>query len=376
MPSSTPSDACPVCAGPLTPFLQVPGVPVFCNVLWPTREEALAAPRGDIALAFCARCGMLRNVAFDAELVRYSPGYENSLHFSPSFQRFAEGLARRLIDRYALRGRRVVDVGCGRGDFLELLCAAGNRGVGYDPSYPGEPNGGNPRFVRGFYSGEEADFLSCRHVLEHVEAPRELLDTLHPDATVYFEMPDGGYLLREAAIWDLIYEHPNHFTAPALRRLFEDAGYGVLDLGSSFGGQYLYIEAARGRNGHPPGPSAADLAPHVTAFAAAHRSKLRAWEERLAALSAAGRTVAVWGAGSKGVSFLNTVPGGDAVAHVVDLNPRKHGRYVPGTGQRIVAPDALCGTNVDAVLVMNRLYTDEIRRTLDNLGVPAELLTV
>jgi SAM-dependent methyltransferase len=320
---------------------------------------------------------MLRNVAFDPELVRYSPGYENSLHFSPSFRSFAEDLARRLIARYDLRGKAIVDVGCGRGDFLALLCAGtGNRGVGYDPSYPRALNGGNPRFVRGFYAGEPADFICCRHVLEHVEDPRALLRSLAPDATVYFEMPDGGYMLREAAIWDLIYEHPNHFTAPALRRLFEDAGYGVLDLGSSFGGQYLYIEAARGRNGHPPGPSAADLAPHVSAFADAHRSKLRAWEERLGELSAAGRTVAVWGAGSKGVSFLNTVPGGDAVAHVVDLNPRKHGRYVPGTGQRIVAPDALCGTNVDAVLVMNRLYTDEIHRTLDNLGVRADLLIV
>jgi len=352
-------------------------VPVFCNVLWATREEALAAPRGDVALAFCERCGMLRNVAFDPELVRYSPGYENSLHFSPAFQRFAEDLARRLIERYDLRGRRVVDVGCGRGDFLALLCeGTGNRGIGYDPSYPGEPNGGNPSFVRGFYAGEPADFLCCRHVLEHVEAPRELLDTLDPGATVYFEMPDGAYLLRETAIWDLIYEHPNHFTAPALRRLFEDAGYGVLDLGSSFGGQYLYVEAARGRNGHVPHGTAADLAPHVSAFADAHRTKLSTWSSRLDDLLGSGRTVAVWGAGSKGVSFLNTVRGGDRVAHVIDLNPRKHGRFVPGTGQQIAAPESLRAGGVDAVLGMNRLYEDEIRRALADLGITAEVTSV
>jgi hypothetical protein len=351
-------------------------VPVFCNVLWPTRAQALAAPRGDIRLAFCAGCGMLRNVAFEPELVRYSPGYENSLHFSPSFRRFADELARRLIARYDLRGKVVVDVGCGRGDFLALLCdGTGNRGVGFDPSYPGDVNGGNPRFVRGLYAGEPADFISCRHVLEHVEDPQALLRSLAPEATVYFEMPDGGYMLREAAIWDLIYEHPNYFTAPALRRLFEDAGYGVLDLGSSFGGQYLYVEAARGA-GHRADGSVADLAPDADAFGRAHRAKAGAWSDRLGELLDAGRDVAVWGAGSKGVTFLNTVAGGDRVGHVIDLNPRKHGRFVPGTGQRIAAPDALLAGGADVVLAMNRLYVGEIRRTLDALGVAADVQSV
>lgn len=353
-------------------------LPVFCNVLWPSRDEALTAPRGDIRLVSCERCGMLWNAAFDPELVRYSPEYENSLHHSPAFQRFAEDLAMRLVDRYELHGKAVVDVGCGGGDFLRLLCAGtGNRGVGYDPSFPGRPDPrDNPSFVRGYYSGEPADFLACRHVLEHVEAPDELLGSLAPDATVYFEMPDGGYMLREAAIWDLIYEHPNYFTAPALRHLFEGAGYGVLDLDSSFGGQYLYIEAARGRDGHHGGGTSADLAPLVAGFGRAFADKLGAWDVRLGELLAGGRRVAVWGAGSKGVTFLNLVEGGAEVSAVVDLNPRKHGRFVPGTGQEITGPGSLPGSGVDLVLAMNRLYVDEIGRSLADLGVHAEVLAV
>jgi hypothetical protein len=347
-------------------------------VLWPSRDEALAAPRGDIRLVYCASCGMLWNAAFDPELVRYSPEYENSLHHSPAFQQFAEDLAERLIDRYGLRGKDVVDVGCGSGDFLKLLCdGTGNRGTGYDPSFPGDPDGGgNPRFVRSFYSGEPADFLACRHVIEHVEAPDELLGSLAPEATVYFEMPDGGYMLREAAIWDLIYEHPNYFTAPALRRMFEDAGYGVLDLDSSFGGQYLYIEAARGRNGHRGGGTAAELRPFVAGFGRTYEQKVGAWSDRLATLLADGRRVAVWGAGSKGVTFLNLVRGGAEVSAVIDLNPRKHGRFVPGTGQAITAPESLPGSGVDVVLAMNRLYVDEIAASLAALGVRAEVLAV
>jgi hypothetical protein len=346
-------------------------------VLWETREEALAAPRGDIRLAFCEACGMLRNLAFDPGLVRYSPGYENSLHFSPLFARFAEELARRLIERYDLHGKRVVDVGCGRGDFLTLLCdGTGNRGVGYDPSYPGDANGANPSFVRDLYAGQPADFLCCRHVIEHVEAPAELLTTLTPGAIVYFEMPDGAYMLRQAAIWDLIYEHPNYFTAPALRQLFESAGYGVLDVGSSFGGQYLYIEAARGAPSRAVDGSGADLAAHVSSFEEAHRDKLDTWTRRLAALLGQRRTVAVWGAGSKGVSFLNTLASGHAVHRVIDVNPRKHGRYVPGTGHEVTAPESLRGSGVDVILGMNALYESEIRSAVADLGVAAEVLSV
>jgi hypothetical protein len=321
---------------------------------------------------------MLWNTAFDPELVRYSPEYGNSLHFSPSFQRFAEALAARLVYRYGLHDKQVVEVGCGDGDFLRLLCdGTGNRGVGYDPAYPGDPDAsGTPAFVRDFYGGEPADFLCCRHVIEHVEAPKKLLESLAPAATVYFEMPDGGYMLREASIWDLIYEHANYFTAPALRRLFEDAGYGVLDLDTSFGGQFLYVEAARGRNGHADCSSAAELATWVAGFEHAYRTKIDACARRLRTLLDNGRTVAVWGAGSKGMSFLNMVPGGDRIAHVVDLNPRKHERFVPGTGQEIRSPESLRGSGADVVLAMNRVYEDEIRRALEDLGVRAEVLRV
>lgn len=369
---------CSVCGrGDLAPFLEVERVPVFCNVLWPSREQALNAPRGDIALAFCGDCGMVQNLAFDPELVRYSPGYENSLHFSPSFQRFAEDLARRLIDRYDLRGKQVVDIGCGQGDFLSLLCElGGNRGVGFDPSHSGSPNGGNPSFVRGFYSGEPADFISCRHVLEHVQRPRELLDVLARGATVYFEVPDGGFMLREAAVWDVIYEHPSYFTAPALVRLFEDRGFGVLDLGDAFGGQYLYVEAAHGRESRVRGGSPEDLAPCVGEFARRFAEKTADGTRRLDRFAKRGSRVVVWGAGSKGVTFLNMIGGGEGVAGVVDINPRKQGRFVPGTGQRVDAPDALRDSRVDVVLAMNRLYVDEIRRSLRELGVTADVIAV
>lgn len=361
-------------------FAEVERVPVFCNVLWPTRAEALAAPRGDVRLGFCAACGMITNLAFDPELVRYSPAYENSLHFSAAFDRFARELAQRLVERYGLHGKDVVDIGCGDGEFLALLCeGTENRGWGFDPSYRGNGRADGVQIVREYYGATHAasapaDFVACRHVIEHLPDPSALLSIL-PAAPVYFEMPDGAYMLRETAIWDVIYEHVSYFTPPALQGLFASAGLGTLDLGSSFGGQYLWIEASRDAAAEPAGGADA-LAPLVDAFRLAHREKIDTWSERLTAMLDAGERVALWGVGSKGVTFLSLVEGGDRVELAVDLNSRKHGRHVPGTGQEIRDPSALRDAGVDVVLAMNRLYEGEIRERLRSEGVPARVVTV
>jgi hypothetical protein len=369
-------------------------VPVLCNVVWATEEDAREAPTGDVELTFCRSCGAMHNEAFDPDLTRYSPAYENSLHSSPRFQGFAEELARRLIRTYGLDGATVVEIGSGRGEFLSLLCSLGvGRGIGYDPSYAGPPTDGSGRitFVSGHYPDASrdlphADLVCGRHVLEHVSHPPSFLQTLRAAVesesrtAVYVEVPDGGYMLREAALWDVIYEHPWYFTAPSLQRLFQDSGFSVLDVGTSFGGQYLFVEArpdslaSSVRDAYDA--EVQTLAADADRFDGRCRRLIQTWGRWLQAERVAGHKVAVWGIGSKGTTFLNVVPGGEQVSSVVDLNERKHGRYVPGTGQRIVGPDGLRAAGADVVLVMNPLYVEEVRQTTISLGLHARVLSL
>jgi hypothetical protein len=88
----------------------------------------------------------------------------------------------------------------------------------------------------------------------------------------------------------------------------------------------------------------------------------------------ANKRVVIWGTGSKGVTLLNVLNCGDIINYAVDINPRKKGMYVPGTGQKIVPPEFLQDYKPDVVIIMNSIYKDEIQQTMQQFGCNAELL--
>jgi SAM-dependent methyltransferase len=376
---------CPVCDGAAgRSLVTIPQAPVHLHLLQSDRDAAIAVPRGDIQLLFCPDCGHLWNGSFRSELVSYEGIYENSLHFSPKFQEYANNLAVHLVKRFSLYEKDVVEIGSGRGEFLQLLCDLGNnRGVGFEPSAAAETAATQPhlRLVRRALTTEHAglplDFVCCRHTLEHMADPRAFVRTLRevigPRAGVglYFEVPDGGYMLRDLALWDLIYEHVSYFTAPSLTRLFVQEGFAVTAVYGAFGEQFLCLEATTG-----PGPGLqpevdrpAELAGQAARFAARYAATVRFWQERMQAWAQAGRRVVVWGAGSKAISFLNQMADAEAVACVVDINPRKHGMFISGTGHPIVPPAFLREYRPEVVLVMNPQYRAEIATMLAQAGV-------
>jgi hypothetical protein len=101
------------------------------------------------------------------------------------------------------------------------------------------------------------------------------------------------------------------------------------------------------------------------------------WRTRLHEVAAQGGTSVIWGSGSKGVAFLAAL-GDDAelVTAAVDINPFKHGKYMAGSGHRIVAPKELTELRPDLVIAMNSAYLDEIVRDLDALALRSTLEAV
>ena len=90
----------------------------------------------------------------------------------------------------------------------------------------------------------------------------------------------------------------------------------------------------------------------------------------------AGKRVVIWGAGSKGVSFLTTLGLSDEIACAVDVNPHLSGMFIPGSGHEIVEPARLSNYEPDIVIVMNPIYRHEIEAQLAGLGMQPRVLGV
>ncbi len=378
---------CPACRGSeLSTVVALGDLPVFCNVLADSAPEARDAPMGSIDLRQCTNCAMLVNVAFDEDVAEYQPGYENSLHHSEVFQDWARSLAVGLVERHGLRGRTALEIGCGGGGFLELLCEAGmGRAIGYDPSLPAEAEVSHDERIeihRGFLEdppSERIDLALCRHVLEHVTDPGAIVDLLTraaPEGAIYLEVPDATTMLTTGGIYDVIYEHCSYFGAPAMTALLDRTGLSAIDIRREFGDQYLTVQALPGTESTltRDADSVSELLELGRQFGRQVSTALAAWAARLEEFRDTGRDVVVWGAGSKGVTFVNLVDGGEHVSRLVDLNPLKFGRFVPGAATAVVAPSDLVADPPDVVVVMNQLYRDEIVAALEELGISAEVV--
>lgn len=377
---------CPVCLNAsAVEFIAIEDVPIFCNVLWDTRKEALSAAKGQIRLYFCPDCAHVFNKDFDPSRIRYDSRYENTLQYSPVFRKYLIDLVDRLIHRHHLYKKDVIEIGCGRGDFLRLLSEkGGNRCTGFEPSYdekridPNEPNT-HIEVIRDYYTEKyseyQADFIACRQVLEHIVHPRDFLATIRcsmvskNSAVVFIEVPNVMFTLEKLGIWDLIYEHCGYYSAPSVSRLFNETGFHTLGVAESFGGQYLCIEARRSSGTFdsqlPEGiHSVEGVAALVGGFADIYKRTVWFWRDSLQKMKQQGIRAVVWGAGSKGITFLNVLRTNDLIDYVVDINPYKQGRHVPGTGQQVVSPDALADIKPQVVIAMNPLYTDEIKQII------------
>lgn len=386
---------CPCCGGTLgEPFYSFGLVPVHTCLMLDNAEAAEAFPQADVRLAQCSSCGFVTNTNFDHRWSTYSPDYEDQQGFSPTFHGFAERLARGLIERHGLAGKSAVEIGCSKGDFLALLCEVGGMDtVGIDPSVvPGRvknPLRGTMRLLSEYYGTQHmslpADLICSRHMLEHVQNVHEILTLmrrhaeLNPGAVLCIEVPDAQRIWDKCAFEDIYYEHCSYFTPGTLAAVVRRVGFSVLDLRREYDDQYLVLEAVldpeKDRQFEiEEGLESAQGV--VTRFAHDVVAGKDRWRDYLLRLHAEGSKIAIWGSGSKCVSFLLTLDAASCIDMVVDINPYRTGKYAPGLTLPIHQPDALREIDPDLIIVMNPIYRDEIAAHCQRIGLSSKLLAL
>ena len=348
-------------------------------------QEALGKPEQSYPLRVlvCEGCWLAQVEAFSEPNEIFQVDYAYFSGYSSTWVEHCKNYAKYMIERFSLGPTSsVIEVGSNDGTLLRFFSDASMRCTGIEPTL-GTAEAARAlglAVVTEFLTydlavllrtrGLRADLLVANNVLAHVPDINDFVSAcsmlLSDDGVATFEFPHLQELLAGSEFDTIYHEHYSYLSLVSVESVFSQAGLMVFDVEqlSTHGGS-LRVYAQRSNSGiHEALPSVAAVrclesdaglaTPHAYSRLQVEADRIRdELREFLLGARTAGRSVAAYGAAAKGNTLLNYAGvDSDLVMFVVDRNPAKQGKFLPGSRIEIVAEVRLVETRPDYVLVL------------------------
>lgn len=360
-------------------------------------SAALSAPEKwyPLRVLVCETCWLVQTEDFAEASELFDAEYAYFSGFSDSWLAHARRYVDAMAERFTLGGEsHVLEVAANDGYLLQYVKARGIPCTGIEPtaSTAAAARAKGLSIVQAFFGvelatrlageGLRADLTVANNVLAHVPDINDFIAgfaiILKPEGVATFEFPHLQRLIQERQFDTIYHEHFSYLSLTAVERMFAENGLNVFDVEEwpTHGGS-LRVFAQRADSGRAARSDAVQAVRHAEvsagltdirsyqAFQAAAdkvkddllRFLLRAKEEN--------KKVAAYGAAAKGNTLLNYAgvrP--DLLRFVVDRNPSKIGKYLPGSRIPIVSEDVLQRERPDYIVMLPWNLADEIRARL------------
>lgn len=348
---------CRVCARPFfkEPLLRYENMPRAAQHF--PDEASLEAERGvDLTVCQCSECGL---VQLSEPPVPYYRDVIRAAAVSEPVKAFKTEQFSRLVGKYGLQGKKVIEIGCGKGEFLSLWKGSGVHVYGLEHAETSVKHcleNGLSAF-QGYLDASEFqlpngpfDAFALLMFLEHMPDPNASLRGIHnnlvEDAVGLIEVPNFDMVVRNHLFSEFIADHLLYFTRETLQFTLQLNGFEILECSESRD-DYVLSAIVRKRK-------SLDL----LAFHAAQdgvRQEIETFIDRFPA-----KSVAIWGAGHQALAMISLTGIADKIKYVVDSAPFKQGKFTPASHLPIVSPDTLDLSPASALIVMAASYSDEV----------------
>lgn len=357
--------SCRICGKNTEQIAQLSHIPASAqNFL--NKDELGVNDSVDLNLLMCGSCGVIQH---DLEPVGYYRDVIRATAYSGEMKLFRQEQLREFVKKHGLTGRKSLEIGCGKGEYLTLLNEAGLHAFGIENNADsvGVCTANCLNAVRGYLgdsvfeekmSGEPFGAFFSFNFFEHIPCVTDTLaalkDIITDEAVGLIEVPNFDMVLKENLISEIIPDHIYYFTKDSFTNLLGANGFEVLSCEAVW---HDYILSAEVRKRRKPDMAAfMDNQQRITNAISGFVSQYE------------GRKIAVWGAGHQSLAALSMC-GKDLASRfcfVIDSAPFKQNKYTPATHLPVVPPDILNETKVDAVLIIAAAYSGEIADYIKN----------
>ncbi len=355
------------------------------NYIYRSRQAAQAANTGEFELYACRTCGLAYNARFDSNLVSYDENYDVYIP-SAIFADYYKEIASFLYDKFPLEGGLVIDIACGKGTFLEVLCSLypNVQGLGIDPSFEfnksisSKPN---LKFIKDVFKEEyitqKPSLILCRHAFDQIEHPIAFLQSItgalrnFKEVPFFIEVADLEWIIGNNAFWDLCYERCSYWMADSLKNTLRRAGFQTKVVLKASNGQYLWAVGTVTQESVVI-EETDSIGEKLSAYSLTEKNLISKMKTKLQDLKAEGNLLAVWGMATKGVVFCNLIDAERQLFdYCIDISEKKIQCFVAHTGHQINAPVILrqIGSDKLVIIVMNPNYLAEIIESCEHLNL-------
>jgi SAM-dependent methyltransferase len=348
-------------------------------------KQTLHAPEKyfPLRVLVCTHCWLVQTEDYAGADELFSADYAYFSSFSTTWLQHAERYVTDMAERFALGAQsHIVEVAANDGYLLQYAKVRGIPCLGIEPttSTANAARAKGIEIVEEFFGvklatqlaaqGKQADLTAANNVLAHVPEINDFVAgfavLLKPAGVATFEFPHLLNLVEKNQFDTIYHEHYSYLSLTAVNTIFaanELTVFDVEELPTHGGSLRLYAQRSdagqRGISANVAALRAREAAAGMTtaAFYAGFQAKTDQVKNDLLRFlleaKRSGKSVAGYGAAAKGNTLLNYAgvrP--DLLPYVVDRNPAKQDKFLPGCRLPIVAEDEIKRTQPDYVLIL------------------------
>lgn len=382
---------CPICKNAKCEFIiERKNVPIVQNVICEKLEDSIAITKDYMEIYYCDTCTHIFN-SNAKNYEQYNLKYDNSQINSGYFKKYINWVSSYINDNIDLSGKNILEIGCGQGDFINLISKNKNCSCfGFDPSLKELIHLEKIKLYNKFFDEKYAesleqkmDLVILRHIMEHIIEPNEIIKNVYKvlknEGKVYIEVPSCEYILKNYSLFDILYEHCNYFNIESLKYMMSNNGMEVVDYFYGFDNQYLGILAVKNnkyKNFELEKEKHKIKIDEIKNF----KQNINMIEEKIIEfikLESENGKFAFWGAGAKGMMSCNLFDiERKYVDCVIDIKKSRDGTYIGGTGHLIITPEHIISRNIKSILVLNPNYYQEILMQVNSLGIEINVYNI